>query len=51
MAFIDYFEWESLDQIDFRYFHVRMLDSKKYLESIDIDVLIETIYAYVFFEK
>lgn len=51
MAFINYFNWSSHDQIDFRYFHVRIIESEKYPQLIDFDALLETIYADVFLEK
>ena len=51
MAFISYFDWNSHDQIDFRYYRVRIIESEKYPELIDFDALIETIYADVFLNK
>lgn len=51
MHFIDYFDWDSLDQIDFRYFRVRITESDKYPALVGNDALIETIYATVYYDE
>ncbi len=48
---IDYFDWNPMAQIDFRYFRVRIIDSEKYPELIGFEALIETIYANVYYNK
>jgi hypothetical protein len=51
MYLIDYFDWNPMAQIDFRYFRVRIIGSKKYPELIGFDALIETINANVYYNK
>ncbi len=51
MHFIDYFDWDSMDQIDFRYYQVRIVRSDKFPQLVDCDALIETIYADIFYNK
>ena len=49
--FIDYFDWDSMDQIDFRYYRVRIVGSDKHPNLIGNDALIETIYADVYYQE
>ncbi|MET0026035.1 MAG: hypothetical protein ABW101_00240 [Candidatus Thiodiazotropha sp.] len=51
MHFIDYFDWDSMDQIDYRYYRVRIVASDKYPDLVGNDALIETIYAVVYFNE
>ena len=51
MHFIDYFNRDSLDQIDFRYFRVRITESDKYPTLVGNDALIETIHATVYYDE
>ena len=49
MVFLDYFDWDDLDLIDFRYYRVRIIESATYPDLVGSDALIETIYADVYF--
>lgn len=51
MHFIDYFDWDAMDQIDFRYYRVRIVASEIYPGLVGNDALIETIYADVYFKE
>ena len=51
MHFIDYFDWDSMDQIDYRYYRIRIVASEKYPSLIGNDALIETIYAKVLYNE
>ncbi len=48
MVFVDYFDWDDMDLIDFRYYRVRIIESSTYPELLGSDALIETIYADVY---
>lgn len=50
LNFMDYFDWNSMDQIDFRYYRARITDSNKYPQLVGYDVLIETIYADIYYK-
>ncbi len=51
MHFIDYFDWDSMDQIDYRYYRTRIVASDKHPNLVGNDALIETIYANVFYSE
>ncbi len=51
MHFIDYFDWDPMDQIDFRYYRVRIAASDMYPHLVGNNALIESIYANVYFSK
>lgn len=51
MHFIDYFDWDAMDQIDFRYYRVRIVASDRYPNLVGNDALIETIYANVYYSE
>lgn len=50
IAFIDYFDWDEMDTIDFRYIRGKILKSR----SGDLDghdILVETIYVNIYHDK
>ncbi len=51
MVFIEYFDWDDMDLIDFRYYLVRIIESSTYPDLVGSDALIETIYADVYHES
>lgn len=51
MVFIDYFDWDDMDLVDFRYYWVRITASAAYPELVGFDALIATIYAEVYYRK
>ena len=51
MVFIDYFDWDDMDLVDFRYYWVRITASTTYPDLVGYDALISTIYAEVYYRK
>jgi len=50
MHFIDYYDWDSMGQIDFRYYRIRIMESDKFPQVVGFDAFIETIYADVYYD-
>lgn len=51
LIFISFFDWDPYDQMDCRYYRVRIADSKTNADLIGRDALVETFYGDVFLDE